>query len=49
MTWNEYLEYLMERGCSFENAQDVIGHQMDIYEDWDWEHKIPFKVEEVYQ
>lgn len=42
MTWSEYLDLEMSRGCSYDNAQNVIGHLMDIYEDYDWDNEIPF-------
>lgn len=46
MTWNEYFDYLVSRGCGEDNASNVIAHQMDIYEDWEWEHEISFPVSE---
>lgn len=43
MTWRQYLDLLMKQGCSFENVQNVVGHLMDLYEDWEWDNTIPFK------
>lgn len=42
MSWSEYLELLMAQGSSFEIAQNTVGHLMDLYEDWEWDNKIPF-------
>ena len=45
MTWNEYLELQISRGAKPELAMNSIGHMMDLYESWDWDAKVPFKVE----
>lgn len=42
MTWNEYLDQLMSQGSSFDLAQNVVGHLMDLYEDYEWDSEIPF-------
>lgn len=45
MTWSEYFDLLVSQGCNEDNALNVIGRKMDIFEDYDWNNEVPFKVE----
>ena len=42
MTWSEYYDYLLSTGVNPHNADNVVGHKMDLYESWEWDDKIPF-------
>ena len=44
MTWQNYLDLLMAQGSSFDNAQNVVGRLMDLYESYDWDATLPFEV-----
>lgn len=44
MTWEEYMEEMIEGGANFENAQNVIGHMMDLYESYNWDDVVPFEL-----
>ena len=46
MTWQEYYNELIESGCNDHNADNIIGHLMDLYESWDWDAEMPFNPHE---
>lgn len=43
MTWQEYFDILVKRGAGEDNAANVVGHLMDLYEQYDWNSEIPFE------
>ena len=47
MTWQEYWEALVEKGCNEHNADNIVGDLMDLYEDWEWDNPIPFEQKDI--
>ena len=45
MTWQEYLDKMIEQGATLDLVQMSIGRMMDLYESWNWNDEVPFNVE----
>lgn len=45
MTWQEYFDLQISRGCDPELVSNNIGHLMDLYGSYNWDSYIPFQVD----